>query len=78
MFTIKDLKKIIESLPDDMPVGLLDTTTDDTDDMNYSLSDENFMIEDCYSSAQSDEEYGNPLCKMLFITFENSLNEDPI
>lgn len=53
MYTIKDLKKFIEvnNLPDDMPVGLLDTTTDD---------------------------YGKAKGKMLFITFENVLNENPI
>lgn len=78
MFTIKDLKKIIENLPESMPVGLLDTTTDDTDDMNYSLQEENFLVEDYYSSAQDDEDYGKPLGKMLFITFENSLNDNPI
>lgn len=81
MYTIKDLKNLIEknNLPDDMPVGLLDTTTDDTDDMNYSLSDENFQVEDYFSQEdEGTDEYGKPRGKMLFINFENKLNENPI
>lgn len=81
MYTIKDLKNFIEknNLPDDMPVGLLDTTTDDTDDMNYSLSDENFDVEDYYSEEDHrTDDYGKPRGKMLFINFENKLNENPI
>lgn len=80
MYTIKDLKNFIEAnnLPDDMPVGLLDTTTDDTDDMNYSLSIENFEISDYYSFDDPYKNDGEPLGKMLFIIFENVLNENPI
>lgn len=81
MYIIKDLKNFIEknNLPDDMPVGLLDTTTDDTDDMNYSLSDENFQVEDYYSQEdEGTDYYGKPRGKMLFINFENKLNENPI
>lgn len=81
MYTIKDLKKFIEknNLPDDMPVGLVDITTDDTDDMNYSFSDENFQVEDYYSQEdEGTDDYGKPRGKMLFITFENKLNENPI
>jgi hypothetical protein len=76
---IKDLKKIIEELPDDMSVGLIDTTTDDTDDMNYSLSNENFQVDDCYSQEdEGTDNYGVPRGKMLFIYFENKFNENPI
>ena len=77
MYTIKDLKKIIEAnnLPDDMPIGLLDSTTDDTEDMNYPLSDNDFVIEDYF---KYDDDSGVPLGKMLFIVFENKLNENPI
>lgn len=81
MYTIKDLKNFIEknNLPDDMPVGLLDTTTDDTDEMNYSLSDENFQVEDYYSQEDDfTDNYGKSRGKMLFINFENKLNENPI
>lgn len=69
---IKELKEFIKDLPDDMPVGLLDLTTDSTDDANYPIYKENLLIEDCYNS---DEELAG---KMLFITFENNLNENPI
>lgn len=81
MYTIKDLKNFIEknNLPDDMPVGLLDTTTDDTDFMNYRISDDNLMIEDYYfREDEFTDDYGKSRGKMLFITFENKLNENPI
>lgn len=71
--TIKELKEIIADLPDDMPVGLWDATTDYDLDMNYSLSKEDFMIEDCVD-LDTEEITG----KMLFITFENKLNENSI
>ena len=72
---IAELKKIIENLPDDMVVGLLDATTDDRDDMNYFISDEDVFVEDCY---HEDNNTGEPDGKMLFIVFENKLNEDSI
>jgi hypothetical protein len=72
--TIKELKEFIKDLPDDMPVGLLDMSTDDFTDGNYSLSTDNFMIDD-YVKEEGDME---PLGKALFITFENHLNENPI
>lgn len=81
MYTIKDLKNFIEknNLPDDIPIGLLDTTTDDTDYMNYPLSDESFEVEDYYSQEdEGTDDYGKPRGKMLFINFENKLNENPI
>jgi len=76
---IKDLKTIIENLPDDMPVGLLDLTTDVTEEMNYSLHESDFEIEDYYSSEdEGTDNYGVPRGKMLFISFENKLNENSI
>ena len=72
---IAELKKIIENLPDDMIVGLLDATTDDRDDMNYFISEEDVFVEDCW---KEDNETGEPDGKMLFITFENKLNENSI
>ena len=72
---IAELKKIIENLPDDMMVGLLDATTDDRDDMNYFISEEDVFVEDCW---KEDNETGEPDGKMLFITFENKLNENSI
>lgn len=70
---VKDLKSIIQDLPDEMPVGLMDMTTDSFHDSNYGLSDENFFIEDYVA-----EEDGEIEGKMLFIGFENKLNENPI
>ena len=76
---IKDLKKIIENLPDEMPVGLLDLTTDETENMNYPLQESDFDIEDYYSSDdEGTDNYGVPRGKMLFISFENKLNENSI
>jgi hypothetical protein len=70
---IKELKEIIQELPDEMPVGLLDYTTDDFYDCNYNLKKEDFFIED-YVFDEDSEILG----KMLFIGFENKLNENPI
>ena len=72
---VKELKEKLENLPDDMMVGLLDTTTDDRDDMSYFISDEDVFVDDCYNEDNDTEE---PDGKMLFIVFENKLNEDPI
>ena len=73
--TVKDLKQKLENLPDDMIVGLLDGTTDDRYDMNYFISDEDVFVDDCY---HEDNDTGEPDGKMLFIVFENKLNEDSI
>lgn len=76
---IKDLKKIIQDLPDNMPVGLLDLTTDVSEEMNYSLSEKNFEIEDYYhEDDEGIDNYGVPRGKILFISFENKLNENSI
>ena len=72
---VKELKQKLENLPDEMMVGLLDTTTDDRDDMNYFISDEDVFIDDCY---KEDNETGESDGKMLFIAFENVLNDNPI
>lgn len=72
---VKELKQKLENLPDDMMVGLLDSTTDDRDDMNYSIGHSDVFVEDCF---HEDNETGEPDGKMLFILFENKLNEDPI
>lgn len=70
---IKDLKDFIKDLPDEMPFGLMDLTTDDFHDGNYSISEEDLIIEDYVK-----EEEGEVQGKMLFLTFENKLNENPI
>lgn len=70
---IKELKEIIQDLSDNMPVGLIDFTTDDFYDCNYNLKKEDFFIDD-YVADEDCEILG----KMLFIGFENKLNENPI
>jgi len=71
---IADLKNIIENLPDDMPVGLWDLSTDSFTDGNYQLAPKDLIIED-YVKNEDDSEIAG---QMLFITFENKLNENPI
>lgn len=67
------INKLIDKLPNDMPVGLLDTTTDDFSSINYGLKPDQFWIDDYVK-----EEDGDIQGKMLFIHFENKLNENPI
>lgn len=71
--TVKDLKEYLKDKPDEMPIGLLDLTTDDFGHCNYPVNKDNLLIED-YVRDEGEEIAG----KMLFITFENSLNENPI
>lgn len=71
--TIKELKEKIKDLPDDMRFGLLDSTTDDFGDSNYSVTGESFEILD-YVEEEEREIVG----KALFLVFENVLNENPI
>lgn len=52
---------------------LKDITTDNTMDMNYGLSEDNFEVDDSYH-----KETGEPTGKMLFIYFDNKLNEESI
>ena len=70
--TIKDIKELIQDLPDDMPFSILDLSTDDETEMNYHISKDNFDVMDCYS----DEEEEFPTHKALFLCFENNLREE--
>lgn len=63
---IKDLKEFIKDLPDDMPVQLVDISTDDIDQSNYVLTKEDISIED-YVLEPDGETAG----KMLAISFIN-------
>jgi len=71
---VADLKKIIENLPDNMNVGLLDLSTDNFSDGNYQLTEKDLIIED-YVKEEDDHEIAG---QMLFITFDNKLNENSI
>lgn len=70
---VAQLKELIRDLPDDMPVGLIDLTTDDFSNCNYPVEKENFEI-----MEWTDEEGGEPIGKGLFLVFENKLNQNPI
>lgn len=70
---ILDLKKIIADLPDDMLVGLLDLSTDNFSDCNYSIDESNFDVMDYV-----EEEDGEIAGKFLAICFVNKLNDNPI
>lgn len=72
--TIKELKEVIADLPDHMNVGLMDMSTDDTDDSNYPLKKENFEVMEYTEQDDPNEVKG----EMLFIVFTNKLNENPI
>lgn len=80
MYTVKDLKEFLErnDIPDDMPIGILDTSTDDEDCMTYPLSDDSLMVEDSLDNDIDSETYGEVEGKVLFICFDNKLNENPV
>lgn len=73
--TIGEFKKYIKdnNLKDEMPMGILDTSTDDFDDCNYPVKEDTLVVED-YVDAVDREVIG----KALYLTFENVLNENPI
>nr|WP_322625665.1 hypothetical protein [uncultured Flavobacterium sp.] len=81
--TVGELKQWLEmnNVPDDMDIILIDTTTDDTDNMNYFISENDLDIQDVYPM---DDDYpegvepGTPVGKAVMIYFENKLNENPI
>lgn len=68
-----DLVKLIEHLPDNMPVGLVDLSTDDIDESNYRLTPESFSVE-----YVEDPATGQQFGKALLITFVNKLNPNPL
>gem|GEM_PF-3129597 len=70
---IGELKNFIKELPDEMPVGLVDLTTDDYDDGNYKIENSSLSIEDFVTEPE-----GETKGKMLIISFENKLNPSPI
>lgn len=69
---IKELKELIQCLPDEMTFGLLDLSTDDELEMNYHISKDSFDVIDCYA----DEEEEFPSRKALFLCFNNNLREE--
>lgn len=71
---IGELKQYIidNDLPDEMPIGPLDLSTDDQDDGNYPVTIETLLVEG------SVDEHGDDGPNMLFITFDNKLNPNPL
>ncbi|MFO0447628.1 MAG: hypothetical protein ACK52I_02870 [Pseudomonadota bacterium] len=70
---VGELKKYLADLPDEMPIGILDLSTDDIDDGNYKFTHDSLMVEEGVDAS------GDPLEKdVLFITFHNKLNPKPI
>lgn len=70
---IKELKELIKDLPDDMPFGLLDLSTDDTDLMNYSVYKSSFDTVDWM-----EQDGVEPEGKAFVLCFINKMNENPI
>ena len=64
--TVKDLRKITKDLPEDMPINLLDITTDNIFDCSYSLYETDFSVD---NYCNKDEEI---VGKCLWIAFENN------
>jgi hypothetical protein len=77
-WTVGDFKRKFAKLPEDMPVILLDTSTDDSDDMNYHFTNQEIEVDDYYRFDTEDYLEGKPVGKALFLYFDNKLNEDPI
>lgn len=75
---VGDFKRMFERLPDNMPVILLDVTTDSTDDMNYHFTNQEIAIDDYYINDSEEALEGIPAGKALFLYFDNRLNENPI
>ena len=81
MMNIGQLKKWLEAnnVPDNMPFILIDSTTDNTDDMNYFISEDELSIEDIYNPEdEGTDNYGIPVGKAVMLYFKNKLNENPI
>lgn len=75
--TKKDLIEKMKDLPDDAPVILVDSTTDDNTDACYSQSCD-LAIDDYWDDPEGSLGGDKPNGKALFVYFENKLNPDPI
>lgn len=52
---VKSLKEFLKDKPDDMPIGLLDLTTDDMHDANYPVTEKTLHIGDYVKFEDADE-----------------------
>jgi len=74
---VGDFRHYFDGLPDDMPVILLDVSTDD-EDCNYHFTNEEIEINDYYILGSDDALEGIPAGKAVYLHFDNRLNENPI
>lgn len=72
---VKELKEIIEDLPDGMPVQLLDYTTDDDNDCNYHINKEDVCVVNGISDVDDPD---SVRMNFVAIQFENKLNPNPL
>lgn len=75
---VSELIKFLSNYPGDMPVGLIDTTTDDEEEMNYPIDESSFEVLDWVSEETWERGIDEPEKKGLFMLFENKLNPNPI
>lgn len=68
--TIKDLKTAIHELPDDMPVLLLDLSTDDDTESLYDITPKRLGVDDVVYKESEKE------TKAFTIAFDNKLATD--
>lgn len=69
-----DLKNLLSRYDDNMSINLLDLSTDNETDMNYTISEDDIEELDIYTNEDDDQILGTA----LFICFDNKLNENPI
>lgn len=67
---VKEMIALLQKHDPEMRIGLLDLSTDNQTDMNYSLSEESFEVLDLVEEEDSPVIFGQG----LFICFENNLN----
>lgn len=72
---IKDLKEIIKDLPDEMPFVLVDISTDDPYEGNYSIHKDSFEQIELTTDV---EDLDAPKVQGLALTFKNNMNEKPL
>lgn len=70
---VAELKKIIQNIPDEAEVVLVDISTDNPMERNYYLDHkQDIALQDVYT--KTDDEF--PTGKALIFTFYNNLNHD--
>lgn len=78
VMNVSELIKFLSNYPGDMPVVLIDTTTDDEEDTNYAIDESSFEVIECVSGEAGERGIDEPGKKGLFLLFENKFNPNPI